>query len=153
MRLRPQFALRIALVGDLLFFHLAMILFVVLPIFGDISTNPFTLLEAILGGIGIFLGVGLFGRLFSKPHIPFNEWAYLAVGCYALLSLAIFWGVIVPDPSLPTGGTVVAVVTVIYVSGIFGAGAAHIVDGTSNPILSRINRRYCEEWVRRRGED
>ena len=138
MELRHGFGLRIALIGDLFVYTIALMLFATLPLFGDIDTNPLTKEEVGIALFGIPALVGLAGRLLKYPNIPLNEWTYLYLGGYAIVMLAIFFTVGNDQAEWPSR----VLVVVWFFSGVVGSFGAHILDGSKEPLARRLNSRY-----------
>lgn len=139
MELRHGFGLRIALIGDLFVYTIALMLFAALPIFGDVATNPLTKEEIVIALFGVPALVGLAGRLIKSPHIPLNEWTYLYLGGYAIVMLSVFFTVGNTDQ---TQWPSRVIVIVWFLSGIVGSFGAHILDGSKEPLARRLNSRY-----------
>lgn len=145
MTLRDGFTLRIALIGDLFLFVIALMMFSILPIFGDTSTNPVMLEELISCLLGVPALALLFGRLFIRPAIPWNEWAYLYVAGYSVLVGATFF-TFAAEIATPQ---VRAILIVIFSSHIVGAVGAHFIEGSNKPLKHAL--REVETGAERAG--
>lgn len=151
LAVRRGFCMRLVLVGDLFLFLIFLVLFVTLPLFpskedGLIATNGLTREEIVIALFAIIPMTALFGRFFSKPRIPYNEWAYLLSAGYTLLVLAGFltFGLRSVDVRPP------ALTLVVFFSlvGIFGAAGAHVVDGGGKPVGPLLERWLNERPTR-----
>lgn len=150
MKIRSGFCMRLVLVGDLILFVILAMLFVYLPVFpvelgARLQGNVVTPVEWVLTLLGLVPLVLLFGRFFSKPHVPYNEWAYLATGGYGLLVVAAFFAIgtrqVIVEPS------VALIVAFMCFVGVAAAAGAHVVDGGSHP-----NGPMLELWLKERNE-
>ena len=144
MVLREGFYYRIALIADLIVYLVFTVLFVMLPLFPSSTTfriedNHLTFVEILFGSMAIFPLIGLFGRLVTRPHIPYNEWSYLVTGFYGMLVLVAFLTVGIRD--VYVGSTMFVVFVTACLVGIVGSAGAHVFDGTNVPLGPRIEAR------------
>lgn len=145
MILRPGFALRVALIADLWVYLIVLVMFVYLPLFpvevGErLEGNEVTGVEWTLVALSVIPAYALLGRLIERPRLWGNEWAYIITAAYGLTVLVAFLAfgvqqVIVERP-------VQAVVVMMTMVGVVGAGSAHVCDGGIQPNGTRIER-----WV------
>lgn len=143
MRLRQGFYLRLALVADLGVYLLMIMVFVLLPLYRvratmDFEGNELTPIEVVLAILGIIPIILLGGRLFVRPKIRFNEWAYLVTGFYGLLVLAAFLTIGLSHVYVHPN-QIIFVITAFFI-GIIGAAGAHVFDGGREPLGPRVER-------------
>ena len=148
MKVRRGFGLRLALIADLIVYTIALMLFALLPLFPTefgrrLEGNNVTAMEWSLFLLGFPVLTLLVGRLFSRPHIPFSQYAYLATAGYGLLVLAGFW--FVAGNVVSVEPTFYPVVTAWALIGITGSIGAHIWDGGPNAQWVKL-----EGWFRER---
>lgn len=137
---RRGFYLRVALIADLWFYLVALVLLEILDLFPLAQDNTILASGPVLVAIfALVPAVLLFGRLVEKPKIPLNEWAYLVTAGYGLLILFGFY--IVGYQSLAVTTNINVVVTAFVSVGVVGAIGAHLLDGGSNPIGPAVERR------------
>lgn len=127
---RPGTLLRAALAGDLILVSIGIAAFALLPLFpsenpGGSVITPGEWAIAIFAMIGAY---GLIGRVFTKPRVPMNEWAYLVTLFNTFLTFLIFVSL-----TETVSGEAKVVVSLFLWSGIVGSFAAHLVDGGPNP--------------------
>lgn len=148
MELRGGFYLRLALIADLWIYLITLILFVLLPIFPvalgqRLDGNEITGVEWFIASLGLIPLYTLLGRLFRKPHVPLNEWAYLITSFYGLFVLIAF--LTVGIESVIVEYTVRIIIIFVSLIGIAGATGAHILDGGKGPPLGPRLEKFLSE--------
>lgn len=142
LQLRAGAIMRTALIADLFMFVIGLMLFSILPVFGDLQSNKVEVFEVVFFILGVPALVGLFGRFFCKPRIPFNEWAYLYTAAYVALISLLFYSVVAPNPNYSVPTNVNIILFFIFVGQFLGAGGAHIIDGSKEPVADSIARKF-----------
>jgi hypothetical protein len=138
---REYAMLRLALVADLFVYVLGLALFAYYRMFhhvGEQYENKALGIALTLASIPVV--IGLAGRLFEKPRLPHNQWAYMACFLYGLLSMMAF-NFITPRVA-PLNNTEFGLIANVWMlSGVVGAFFGHVMDGGNGPsIASRIEK-------------
>lgn len=136
MELRDGFTLRVALIGDLFLFVIALMMFSILPVFGDLALNPVTPIEVISFLLGVPALVLLAGRMLVRPYIRGNRWAYLYTCFYAILVGSFFITFAVDIASPPVRATLL----VVLFSHIVGSFGAHVIEGSDRPLTALLEK-------------
>jgi hypothetical protein len=127
-----------ALIADLVVFVAVVAVVAVLPIVpgpdGTTATNPLRLTELLVLLLAPFVVVGLFGRLLEKPHVPGNEWAYLATLGYAVFA----FGLLGFFTEVSTAPTLIIALALVMIPSVVGSFFAHILDGGNKRLAPRV---------------